>query len=305
MLVIHFKPYNNLKMSFTSTENKHLLGVYEKAINNKFAWKDKIAIAKQASFDFIELSIDESDARLQRLDWSDTEINQLHNELQAQTFCLNSMCLSAHRRFPLGSKNKTTVQQGLTIFEKACVLARKLGIRIIQLAAYDVYYEPHDTETERNFITNMRKVAELAQKYAVTIAFEVMDTPFAGTIVRCLNLIKRIGKANILLYQDIGNLSQFSTAVFDEIALGQDKIVGFHFKDTLPKQFKEVPFGTGTAQFEAALKAIHQYVPTVPILIEMWSKNDPAESTVQNVAQLKQAKQFYEQQWDLALKRVK
>ena len=53
------------------------LGIYEKAIPNCFDWEDKIKIAKQAGFDFIEISIDESDDRLGRLKWDKQQRNHL------------------------------------------------------------------------------------------------------------------------------------------------------------------------------------------------------------------------------------
>ncbi|MDI4567878.1 MAG: ribulose phosphate epimerase, partial [Mycoplasma sp.] len=46
--------------------DKNLLGIYEKAINNKFNLEEKIIIAKKAGFDFIELSIDETNEKLNR-----------------------------------------------------------------------------------------------------------------------------------------------------------------------------------------------------------------------------------------------
>lgn len=66
-------------MKSQNTEIKNYkLGIYEKAINSKFDWIDKFNIAKEAGFDFIEISIDESDQRLERLYWSNERINNLH-----------------------------------------------------------------------------------------------------------------------------------------------------------------------------------------------------------------------------------
>ena len=41
--------------------------------------------------------------------------------------------------------------------EKALKLADELGIRIIQLAGYDVYYEEGDEETREYFRNNLKK----------------------------------------------------------------------------------------------------------------------------------------------------
>ena len=50
---------------------KRPLGIYEKALPNDFTWLEKMQAAKQAGFYYIEISIDESEERLSRLDWSD------------------------------------------------------------------------------------------------------------------------------------------------------------------------------------------------------------------------------------------
>ena len=51
------------------------------------------------------------------------------------------MCLSGHRKYPLGSHDKEIQKKSLEIMKKAIDFAADLGIRIIQLAGYDVYYE--------------------------------------------------------------------------------------------------------------------------------------------------------------------
>ncbi|MGY6172477.1 L-ribulose-5-phosphate 3-epimerase [Candidatus Mycoplasma pogonae] len=278
-------------MKSTNTDN--FLGIYEKAINNKFDFEDKIKIAKQAGFDFIELSIDESDFRLARLDWSEEEIDHLKTLLIKHDFYFNSMCLSGHRRFPFGSKNAQTRAIAAQIMEKAIVLAKKLGIRIIQLAAYDVYYEQSDAITYNFFIEGIKKAVELAEKYNVMLAFETMDTPFVGTIEKAMKFVKMINSPYLKVYPDLGNLSQFSPNPVAELKQYKEHLIAFHFKDTLKDKFKEVPFGAGTVDFVTLLKTLEQNKFQGPILIEMWSKNDAAETIGENVAELVKAKNFF------------
>lgn len=283
----------------TNTDRR-FLGIYEKALNNKFSWEEKILIAKKAGFDFIEFSVDESDERLARLDWNDEQINEIKLLLIKHNFYFNSMCLSGHRKFPFGSKDSKTRQQAFIIMEKALILAKKLGIRIIQLAAYDVYYEKSTEISKKRFLEGIKNATQLAQKYSVTLAFETMDTPFAGTISKCLNFIKKINLPNLYIYPDLGNLNQFTHDIETEIELGADKILACHFKDTTPTQFKEVPWGHGSVDFPRSLKALKKNAFQGPILIEMWSKNEPNETMEANVKSLKKAKEFYKKQWLLA-----
>ena len=49
------------------------IGLYEKALPDAMSWEERLAAAGQAGYDFIEISIDESDERLSRLDWSASE----------------------------------------------------------------------------------------------------------------------------------------------------------------------------------------------------------------------------------------
>jgi len=52
---------------------------------------------------------------------------------------LQSMYLSAHRKFPFGSMDNAVREQAFVIMEKAITLAYKLGIRCIQMVGSDVY----------------------------------------------------------------------------------------------------------------------------------------------------------------------
>lgn len=78
------------------------LGIYEKALPDHLAWEDRLRIVKQVGFDFLEISIDETDQRLARLD--DKKAQQaIKQAMEVTGFPIYSMCLSAHRKYPLGS----------------------------------------------------------------------------------------------------------------------------------------------------------------------------------------------------------
>ncbi|MBS0992903.1 xylulose 5-phosphate 3-epimerase, partial [Lacticaseibacillus paracasei] len=46
------------------------LGIYEKALPKTDSWQRRLQQAHHLGFNFLELSIDESDERLARLDWT-------------------------------------------------------------------------------------------------------------------------------------------------------------------------------------------------------------------------------------------
>ena len=118
----------------------YTLGLYEKSMPSQLGWKEKLEAAKGAGFDFVEISIDETEEKLGRLDMSEEERLGLVSLMKEAGLPIRTMCLSGHRKFPLGSSDPAVRSRGMEIMEKAIRLADDLGIRIIQLAGYDVYY---------------------------------------------------------------------------------------------------------------------------------------------------------------------
>ena len=80
----------------------YAIGLYEKAIPGDFSFRDKLICAKVCGYDFLEISIDETDAKLSRLDWSAEERLQLVNTMKEVGLPIRSMCLSGHRKYPFG-----------------------------------------------------------------------------------------------------------------------------------------------------------------------------------------------------------
>lgn len=79
----------------------HPLGIYEKALAKDLSWPERLVLAKSCGFDFVEMSVDETDERLSRLDWSTAQRTSLVAAMIETGVGIPSMCLSAHRRFPL------------------------------------------------------------------------------------------------------------------------------------------------------------------------------------------------------------
>ena len=79
------------------------LGIYEKALPPKTTWLEKLNIAKTAGYDFVELSIDESDERISRLSWNKEQRAQLVEAIQITGIRIPSMCLSVSKKYPLGN----------------------------------------------------------------------------------------------------------------------------------------------------------------------------------------------------------
>ena len=234
---------------------KHKLGIYEKALPKNISWQDRLSIAKTCGFDFVEISIDETDERLARLDWSKEERIELVKAIINTGVTIPSMCLSGHRRFPFGSHDEATRQKAYEIMEKAIQLADDLGVRVIQLAGYDVYYEEGDAVTLDYFIQNLKKATEMASQKGILLGFETMETPFMNTVEKSMRFVELVKSPYLQVYPDSGNLMNASLEpgaknVYEDIELGRGHIVAAHLKETIPGHYREIPFGTGQIDFK-------------------------------------------------------
>ena len=106
------------------------IGLYEKALPDAMSWEERLAAAGQAGYDFIEISIDESDERLSRLDWSASERAALRRSIDNTGVRIMTMCLSGHRKYPLGSHSPELRRQGQEILRKAIEFAGDIGLRV-------------------------------------------------------------------------------------------------------------------------------------------------------------------------------
>lgn len=272
--------------------HKNPIGIYEKALPDSFTWEEKFMAAKKAGFDYMELSIDESDERLARLDWTDEEIETFRSVMRFTGISIPTMCLSGHRKYPFGSKDPEIRARAMEIMEKAISLSVKLGIRCIQLAAYDVYYEDSDDETKRLFLEGMKEAVAMASRAGVILAMEIMDTEFVGTIVRAMHYLKEIPSPYFKIYPDMGNLSNFSKDVGGEFELGLSETVAIHVKETKPGIFKEVPFGEGEVRFTEIFRKLKELNYQGMFLIEMWADNSICQSMEQAAKNIAEAYQF-------------
>lgn len=235
------------------------LGLYEKAMPPELDWKDKLMAAKEAGFDFLEISIDETDQKLARLDMPKEERMELLRLMMDTGIPIRSMCLSGHRRYPLGSSDSMAEQRAMEIMEKAICLADDLGIRIIQLAGYDVYYEEGTRETEERFLKNLKRGVEMAAAKGIILGFETMETPFMNTVRKSMKYVDELQSSYLCIYPDLGNLTNaavtYGTDIMNDLFTGKGNLCAMHIKETVPGIYREVPFKTGHVDFEFGIKA--------------------------------------------------
>lgn len=231
----------------------YLLGLYEKSMPGTLTLPEKLAEGKKAGFDYLELSIDETDEKLARLDWSSLEIQTLLSASKETDFPIKSICLSGHRRYPLGDPDEEVQRKSLEIMRKAILLAANLGVRIIQIAGYDVYYKESSDETRKIFAKNLARSVHMAAREGVVLGFETMETEFINTVEKAVGWVQAMHSPYLQVYPDIGNLTnaslQYGTDVLDDLAKGAGHIAAVHLKETVPGIYREVPYGTGHVNF--------------------------------------------------------
>ena len=277
------------------------LGIYEKALPDDLSWNEKLLLVKELGFNYLELSVDESDEKLARLNWEDEEIKEVTNAIKETGTPIYTLMLSGHRRYPLGSSKYEDRDKSIEMAYKAIDLARKIGIRNIQLAGYDVYYEKKSVLSNTLFLEGLQDIVNYAASSQVMLAIETMDDPFINSITKVRNIKKQIKSPWLQAYPDLGNISAWpQNNIINELAICFENIVSIHLKDTLqvskdfPGKFKNVDFGTGCVDFKGCLKFLNDMGYSGTYTIEMWNQGNNSEA----IAKIKEAKLFFEDIFD-------
>lgn len=255
------------------------LGIYEKALPPA-PWPELLKRANALGFDFLEMSIDESDERLARLYWDTEARRRFVGTVLESGVRVPSICLSGNRRYPLGSEDPDTRRSGVELIRRGVDLAVDIGVRIIQLAGYDEYYNEQNDRTRELFGVSLAEAVAYGASRGVMLSMEVMDTRFMSSISRFLYYRERIPTPWFSVYPDLGNLSAWNDNAAEELELGLrlGVIAAIHLKDTYavtadhPGQFRDVPFGEGCVDFPKLFRVLHAQGYTGHFLMEMWNR---------------------------------
>ena len=241
----------------------YLLGMYEKAVPADLTFEEKLRACKEGGFDWMEISIDETDEKISRLYWSDKEKNALVETMKEVKQPIYTMCFSAQRKYSLGSLPKEKHDKAMEIMELAIDFASDIGIRIIQLAGYDCYYEEANEETKEEFKKNLKIATRMAARKGVLLGFEtMMDRDFIDTVEKDMEYVNYCESPYLGVYPDIGNLAGarndfgYTKTVNEDLLTGKGHILACHLKETKSKTDRSVPWGTGLTDYESNLKVL-------------------------------------------------
>lgn len=260
------------------------VGLYEKALPVELSWEERLAAAGHAGYDYIDISIDESEERLARLDWTASERAAIRRSIANTGVRISTMCLSAHRKYPLGSHDPQIRKQGQEILYKAIGLGVDIGLRVVQVMAYDVFYEESDEETRAHFMDGLELGTRMASQAGMMLGLENLDTPFVENASQGLAVIDAISSPWLRLYLDMGNLAAAGYSPPDELRLTKGKLLGIHVKDAAPKVIRGIPFGEGIVPFRETFQALAEIGFWGMLGVEMWGHMHPEEDPIESVA---------------------
>lgn len=233
------------------------LGLYEKSMPSDLTWREKLQEAKDAGYDYLELSIDATEEKIKRLDMTREERLDLINAMYETGMPIRTMCVSALTKYSLGNDKPEYCERGMEILEKSIQLADDLGIRVVMIPGYDVYYEPSTIETKKRYLVNLKKGAQMAECAGVILGLETMENEFMNTVEKAMKYVVLCDSNYLKVYPDIGNLTNaavmYQSDVLEDMELGRGNITSLHLKETVPGKFREIPYGMGHVDFEAAI----------------------------------------------------
>lgn len=260
-------------MSVMTEASTYRMGIYEKALKPQ-ALPLMFADAASAGYDNFEISLDETDWRLERLNWSAQEF------LQTQTAALNSgiqlysACFSGQRKHALGSADPIVEKRAMELMRKGIDFCGRLGVRVLQITGSDVYYEQRTSETEKRYIDNLAIGVRMAEQAGVMLAIEPVEK-FITSIAKAMEIVRQIDSPWLQIYPDAANLTAEGFDPVHELELGRGHLVGLHIRDARSGTSYNLPWGSGTLDFCALFRQLERMNFASPILVELWHEKDP------------------------------
>ena len=230
------------------------LGLYEKAMRNTLSWSEKLKCAKECGYDYMEMCIDATDEKINRIFMNTAEKKEIMEAVFQAGLPIGSMSVSALTKYALGDPDEEIRKKAMQIAEKSIELAVDLGVRTVMIPGYDIYFGESTIETKKYFLENVKKIAEIAEREGILVGFETMENNFMNTTGKAVQYVNMVDSAYLKIYPDAGNITNAAVEnqhdVCEDLSLGKGKLIALHLKETKPGIFREVPFLTGHVQFE-------------------------------------------------------
>jgi L-ribulose-5-phosphate 3-epimerase len=250
------------------------VGIYEKAFPGEYSLEQVLASAKQAGYDFVEISIDESPARIDRLSWSRAERAALRKAIFDIGIPIWGMGVSAHRKFPLGSASADLRQRGLDILNRSIDLAADVGVKVVQIMGYDAFYEPSNSNTQAGYLEGLRDGVNWASAAGIMLGLENGDHELVDSVEKIMRFVNTLQSPWFQAYPDIGNMNAAGYSPLKQLPLAAGHLVGVHVKDTRPGELRGVPLEQGNVPLRETLQLLASMGYAGPLVMEMWAHLD-------------------------------
>ena len=251
-------------------------GLYEKALPRSLSLPEKLRTAKELGYDYFELSTDESAEFQERVTMDRLGRQEIRSAIWENEIPIWTMCLSGTRNCPIGSEDPDLREKGIHLTKDAIHFAADIGLRIVQVMAYDEYYGERNTRTFSTFLESLAEVTREAASCGVILALENVDIETMDTLEKGLEIVHYVDSPYLQIYPDIANL--YATGKGNEWAreqyrLASDHIVASHVKDTVVGTVRDIPFGKGEVDFVSFFKLLREIDFHGPFTLEMWAQN--------------------------------
>lgn len=237
---------------------QYSIGLYEKAMPNNLTIRKKLEYAKKANYDYIELSIDASEDKINRINMPKNERFDIIKDMYETGITIDSLCVSALTKYALGDLDENISSRGIEIITGAIILARDLGARIVMIPGYDIYFGTSTNETRDKYIKNLKLIVNEATKYGIYLGFETMENEFMNTTEKAMEYVNLVNSPYLNVYPDSGNITNaikmYGTDFAQDLKTAKGHLLALHLKETIPGKFREIPYGTGHVDFKSVIQ---------------------------------------------------
>ncbi|MBO3797959.1 MAG: sugar phosphate isomerase/epimerase family protein [Thermoproteota archaeon] len=163
---------------------------------------------KEIGYDGVELVFDDSSFDPTRK--TEEEILRTAEDFKSEGLEIPSVATGVFWKYNLGSNDEKTRSKGIEYGKAGVKMARMVGASSILVvpgvASPEIPYE----ELYANALNSVKKLAEFAEDYDVTIAVENVWNKFLYSPIEFKKFIMDVGMRNVKVYLDVANLMAIS-----------------------------------------------------------------------------------------------
>ncbi len=218
------------------------VGLYEKALPAEWSWERRLAATAEAGYDFAEISIDETEERLTRLDWAGGRarraalrhcyFRRAHPDDVPQR-ALASIHWAATRRKYAVAGWRSSARRLTSPWISGWGSCRCRGTMSSTSRLTRI---PRPT-----YLDGLHQGTEWASQACLMLGLENVDVSISESITATMRLVTAINSPWFQLYPDMANVAAAGFYPPDELRLAKDHIVAVHVKDGVLKTIRGVP----------------------------------------------------------------